>query len=271
MLEGLAKLDYFNVDRLRPEQVKTIEVGYRGTHAEKFYIDCSAYSSWYTDFIGYIIGISGQFRPATDPIAPGYPDGGLQAYRLAANATGVVRTQGANIGVSYFRKWITYGVNYSYNQLVTGDDDPIIPAFNTPQNKFNVSFTAHDMKVPFTDKRNLGFGINWKFIEGFTFTGSPQFTGPIPSYDMVDAQVNVKFPAQHLMVKLGASNLFGLMPLFEETGGRVLYDLGALFASTDDGRSVGDKMLDNEVRMVFGGPYVGRLGYLQLVYEFAKR
>ncbi|HRD51359.1 MAG TPA: carboxypeptidase-like regulatory domain-containing protein, partial [Flavobacteriales bacterium] len=39
LLEGLSKLEYFNVDRLRPEQVRTIEAGYRGTHAEKFYID----------------------------------------------------------------------------------------------------------------------------------------------------------------------------------------------------------------------------------------
>ncbi len=251
LLEGLDKLDYFNVDRLRPEQVRTIEVGYRGTHKEKFYIDASAYSSWYTDFIGYIIGLSAQFDQTN-----GFPVGGLQAYRLSANATGGVRTQGANLGVSYFRKHLTYAVNYSYNQLVTGDDDPIIPAFNTPLNKFNVSFTAHDLNVPFTDKPNLGFGINWKYVEGFTFTGSPQFTGPIPTYDMVDAQVNVKFPGQHLTVKLGASNLFGFGPMFEDS---------------EPNRPRWERVFDNQVRTVFGGPYVGRLGYLQLIYELDKR
>jgi hypothetical protein len=139
---------------------------------------------------------------------------------------------------------------------VTGEDDPIIPAFNTPENKFNLSFTGHDLKVPFTGKPNLGFGINWKFVQGFTFTGSPQFTGPIPSYDMVDAQVNVRFPVQHLTVKLGASNLLGLVPLFDpEVPG--------------DERL--DRMVDNRVLMVFGGPFVGRLAYLQLVYELDKR
>lgn len=253
LLEGLNKLEYFNVDRLRPEQVRTIEGGYRGTHWEKFYVDVSAYHSWYTDFIGFIFGISTQFN---DPQAPGFPSGGIQAYRLSANATGQVRTQGANLGVSYYRKKMTYGVNYSYNKLVSGADDPIIPAFNTPLNKFNVSFTAHDLKVPFTDKPNLGFGINWKFVEGFTFTGSPQFTGPIPSYDMVDAQVNVKFPVHHLTVKLGASNLFGLVPLFDKNV---------------PGEERLDRAFDNRVLMVFGGPYVGRLGYLQLIYELDKR
>lgn len=243
-----ASLDYFHVDRLRPEQVRTIEAGYRGTHAEQFYVDASAYSSWYTDFIGYIIGLDGVFNQGLVQ--------NLQAYRLAANATSLVRTQGVNLGVSYFRKRMTYSTNYSYNQLVSGDDDPIIPAFNTPLNKFNVGFTGHDYKIPFTDKPNFGFGFNWKYVEGFTFTGSPQFTGPIPSYDMVDAQMNVKFPAHHLTVKLGASNLFGLVPLFDDA---------------EPGRERLDRVLDNRVRMVFGGPYVGRLAYLQLIYELDKR
>ncbi|MBK7946417.1 MAG: TonB-dependent receptor [Flavobacteriales bacterium] len=69
----MEKLEYFNVDRLRPEQVRTIEAGYRGTHAEKFYIDASAYHSWYTDFIGYLIGLSAQFDGS------GYPAGGIQS------------------------------------------------------------------------------------------------------------------------------------------------------------------------------------------------
>ncbi|MFN3874383.1 MAG: TonB-dependent receptor plug domain-containing protein [Flavobacteriales bacterium] len=252
LLPGLQKLRYFHVDPIRPEQVRTVEAGYRGTHWENIYIDLSAYHSWYTDFIGYLLGLVAQFDPTN-----GFPQGGVRAYRVAANAMTLVRTQGANLGVSYFRKRITYGFNYSYNELATGADDPIIPAFNTPRNKFNVSFTGHDMKVPFSGKPHLGFGINWKYVEGFTFTGSPQFTGPIPSYDMVDAQVNVRFPPQHLTVKLGASNLFGLLPLVSD--------------SEAGDRSRLERALDNRVRMVFGGPYVGRLAYLQLIYELDRR
>jgi outer membrane receptor protein involved in Fe transport len=250
LIDGLTKLEYFNIDRIRPEKARTIEVGYRATHWEKFYFDASAYSSWYRDFIGYLIGISADFNNA------GFPVGGLQAYRLAANATSVVRTQGANLGVNYYRKRMTYAFNYSYNKLVSGADDPIIPAFNTPQNKFNVSFTAHDLRIPWTDKPNLGFGINYKYVQGFTFQGSPQFSGPISGYDMVDAQMNVKLPAQHLTVKVGASNLFGLAPFFNkdvEPGDRL------------------DRAIHNDIYMVYGGPRVGRLGYIQLIYELNKR
>ena len=244
------KLDYFNVERIRPEQVRTIEAGYRGTHGEHFYVDAGAYMSWYTDFIGYIIGLSGRFDQS------GLPIGGLQAYRLAANATEQVRTQGVNLGVNYYRKRTTYSVNYSYNNLVSGDDDPIIPAFNTPEHKFNVGLNGHDMKVPFTEKPNLGFGINYKWVQGFTFEGSPQFTGSIPTYDMVDAQVNVKFPPANLTVKVGASNLFGLAPLFD--------------ADVPDGERW-DRMWNNNVLLVYGGPLVGRLAYVQLIYELDRR
>jgi iron complex outermembrane recepter protein len=253
LLQGLALLEYFNVDRLRPEQVRTIEAGYRGTHWENVFVDISAYSSWYDDFIGYLIGIRARFD---DPIAPGFPSGGLQVYRLAANAASMVRTQGASASVTYYRKRITYSANYSYNQLVTGENDPIIPAFNTPRNKFNVGLNGHDLKIPFTEKRNFGWGMNYRFIEGFLFEGSPQFTGAIPSYDMVDAQVNMVFPAQHLTVKLGASNLFGLAPFFREP-------------PPDSNRL--EEAWSNRVLMVHGGPYIGRLGYLQLIYELSHR
>lgn len=250
LLQGLSRLEYFNVDRIRPEQVRTLEVGYRGTHWEHFYFDASAYMSWYTDFIGYIIGLSGRFDQT------GFPVGGLQVFRLAANASERVRTQGFNLGTNYYRKRMTYGVNYSFNKLVSGVDDPIIPAFNTPEHKFNVSFTGHDMKVPFSEKKNLGFGVNYKWIQGFTFEGSPQFTGSIPTYDMVDAQVNVRFPEKHLTVKLGASNLFGLVPFFDSN-------------VPDDEKF--DRAFENRVLQVYGGPNVGRLAYVQLIYEIEKR
>lgn len=244
-------LDYFNVDRLRPEQVRSIEVGYRGTHWESVYLDASAYHSWYTDFIGYIIGLHADF------LQPGnVPPTNLIAYRVAANASSQVTTQGANLGLTWYRPKMTWTANYSYNKLTSGEDDPIIPAFNTPEHKVNAGFNTRERVIPGTDLKRLGYGVNWKWVQGYTFTGSPQFTGEIPTYDMVDAQVSVSFPKQHLTAKLGASNLFGLSPLFD--------------ANIPSDERV-ERAWDNGVTLVFGGPQVGRLAYLQLVYEWAKR
>ncbi|HMN06081.1 MAG TPA: TonB-dependent receptor [Flavobacteriales bacterium] len=243
-------LDYFHVDRLRPEQVKSIEVGYRGTHWEAVYLDVSAYNSWYTDFIGYIIGLHADFQTPT-----AIPQR-LQAYRLAANATSGVVTRGINAGLTWYRPKLTYTFNYSYNKLISGEDDPIIPAFNTPENKFNAGISARDRKIPFTELKRLGYGVSWKYVQGYVFEGSPQFTGPIATYDMLDAQVNVQFPKQHLNVKLGTSNLLGVVPLFDK--------------AVDKADRL-DHMLNNNVYLVYGGPRIGRLAYLQLSYEFNKR
>lgn len=246
-----SRLKYFNVDRVRPEQVKTIEVGYRGTHWENVYFDLGAYNSWYADFIGYIIGLHADFPQAgnTPPVA-------LQAYRVAANASSGVVTRGVNAGFTWYRPRLTYTFNYSYNKLISGADDPIIPAFNTPQNKFNAGLNARDRKIPFTELKRFGYGLNWKYVEGYTFEGSPQFTGPITSYDMVDVQASVKFPKQNMTVKIGASNLFGLVPLWDK--------------SVPDADRL-DRAFNNDVYLVYGGPRIGRLAYVQLSYDLSKR
>ena len=36
--------------------------------------------------------------------------------------------------------------------------------------------------------------MNYKWIEGFIFEGSPQFTGYVPTYGLLDIQVNKKIP-----------------------------------------------------------------------------
>jgi outer membrane receptor protein involved in Fe transport len=243
---GLAKLDYFNVDRIRPERARTIEVGYRGIFSKKFFLDASYYYTRYIDFIGFNLGISARFTPE------GLPDGGIQVYRVAVNATQAVTTQGFNIGGNYFFRKTTLNANYSWNRLNSGEDDPIIPAFNTPEHKYNLGISAKDL-VLFNKVKNVGYSINYKWIENFIFEGSPQFTGPIPSYDMVDAQINIEVPKVDCTFKLGASNLMGIRPFFDK-------DLG-------DFNERASRAFRNLNLQVYGGPLVGRMIYFSVLYE----
>ena len=133
--------------------------------------------------------------------------------------------------------WNYYAItgNYSWNVLNKQDSlDPLIPAFNTPQHKFNIGLNGRDMviKLGSHSLRNLGFNINYKWIQGFEFEGSPQFTGFIPTYSLLDAQVNYMSKRINLTVKGGASNI-----------------------------------LNNMQYQTYGGPYIGRMGYVSLVYE----
>ena len=83
--------------------------------------------------------------------------------------------------------------------------------------------------------QNLGFGINYKWIEGFQFEGSPQFTGFVPQYDVIDAQVSYHARKIYSTFKLGASNL-----------------------------------LNKQKFTVYGGPVVGRLMYISILVELTK-
>lgn len=237
-------LEYFNVEAIRPEQVKTIELGYRGKLNEALYMDLGGYYSRYTDFIGYQIGLTAEF-----PAAPNLPPGGIQAYRVAANAKSTVTTAGASVGFNYYFRKMALNGNYSFNELVSGDDDPIIPAFNTPKHKFNLGIGGREL-VLFDKIPHFGYGVNYKWIQGFLFEGSPQFTGSIPTYDMVDAQVNLYIPALKSTFKVGGSNILGIRPLL---------------AKGVDNRW--EKATNNNNYQVYGGPRVGRLLYFSMLIE----
>lgn len=232
---NIDSLQYFNIAPIRPEQVRTFELGYRGTLWNKLYVDAGYYFSFYQDFIGFNLGVT--FDDARDF---GLPATNIQAYRVAANATDIVTTQGFAIGLNYyFHKKYALNGNYSWNRLdLRGSDDPIIPAFNTPEHKFNIGVSARELVMDFRTFaiNNIGFNINYKWIQGFQFEGSPQFTGFVPTYGLIDAQVNYTQEDWKTTFKLGASNL-----------------------------------LNNQVFQVYGGPVVGRLAYFSVVYDFVKK
>ncbi len=134
LAEGLNKLEYYNLDKIRPEKAKTIEIGYRGTHFERLYVDMGYYLTFYNDFIGYNIGLNGKFDQTN-----GFPDGGLQVFRVASNSLELLALGDIIHGEKVFKKYSLSG-NYSWNKLTSSNDDPIIPAFNTPEHKFNFGF-----------------------------------------------------------------------------------------------------------------------------------
>lgn len=230
-LGNYSLLDYFDVPPVKPEQVRSFEVGYRGTFWKRWYIDASYYISLYQDFIGYKIGIESDFDPTF-----GLPFD-TKVYRVSTNSPDLVLTQGFSIQSSvYFGKYFSFNSNYSWNELNRlGSTDPIIPAFNTPAHKFNVGISGMDiqMRIGKLKINNWGFNVNFKWIDGFQFTGSPQFTGFVPSYYMLDAQLNYTWKKAHLTFKVGAQNL-----------------------------------TNNLAFQVYGGPRIGRIIYGSIVFDW---
>ncbi|MES2139975.1 MAG: TonB-dependent receptor [Bacteroidota bacterium] len=239
-----SSLVYFDIPPVRPEKVKSFEVGYRTTLFNNLFFDGSYYYSYYKDFLGYKLGGDVNF-------APGDPNtiSAITFYRVAANSNEVVITQGASVGLTYyFQKFFAFTGNYSWNELKKKSaEDPIIPAFNTPKNKFNIGFSGREINTYFglfsrifkktspIPINNIGFSINYKWVEGFMYEGSPQFTGKVPTYDQLDAQISKFVPKIHTTFKLGASN-----------------------------------MLNNKMFQVYGGPRIGRMVYFSVLLELDR-
>jgi len=230
-------LIFFSVDPIRPEKVKSAEIGYRTTIYDKIYIDANYYYSKYTDFIGYKVGV--KFNTLQDDTTTGAYEISLpsiQAYRMSANSQNTVTTQGASLGINYYiSPQYTLNGNYSWNKLnEKGTNDPIIPAYNTPEHKYNLGISARDLHLSSEHMflRNFAFNINYKWVESFIYEGSPQFTGLIPSYDIIDIQISKKIPRYNATIKLGSSNV-----------------------------------LNNLHFEVYGGPYIGRMTYASILFE----
>jgi iron complex outermembrane receptor protein len=227
-----ANLVYRNIDPIQPEKVKTFEIGYRSTLFEKLYLDASVFINRYNDFIGYQIGMD---IPFSQPFnIPQFNN--IKVFRVAANSDEIVISRGLALGLNYyFGKYYSLNGNYSYNELVTEVEDNIVPAFNTPKHKYNLGLSARDIPIG-PGKNALGFNFNYKWIQGFIFEGSPQFTGFIPDYDLVDAQINYTIPKSNITFKAGASNA-----------------------------------LNNKQFQTYGGPRIGRMAYFTITYDFKSK
>ena len=222
-------LEFFDVAPVRPERVRTFEAGYRASLGRRLYLDVSGYHSWYRDFIGYRIGADIDTYTVQTPFG-GYQDIRINnILRVASNATDQVTTMGATIGLNYYvGQYLALTGNYSWNRLDRQNStDPLIPAFNTPEHKFNVGINGRNW-------HNFSFNANYKWVQGYRFEGSPQFTGDIPSFGLVDAQVSRVFPKVNTTLKVGASNI-----------------------------------LNNLHYEVYGGPLIGRLIYASVLYSLA--
>lgn len=227
----LNKLQYFDVPGIKPEKVKSFEIGYRNTLLDKVYVDGSYFFNVYDNFLGYRIGIEASFDTLSS-----LPND-FQLYRISGNSMNTVTTQGFAVALHYyFGRYFQLKGNYSWNRLnKVFENDPIIPAFNTPEHKYNFGVSGRDLPLRWGEKHrsSFGFALNYKYVGGFLFESSPQFTGEVESYNLLDVQLNCLFKTIYTTLKVGASNL-----------------------------------LNNKVYQAYGSPEIGRMAYVTLTYDF---
>jgi iron complex outermembrane recepter protein len=225
-----------NVAYIKPEQVQTFEIGYKGLYATKLLVDFNYYFSSYNDFIlnrvvmqpqNSVLESDGLINPAA---ANDLLSGNSRLYQLYTNASDRVTSQGATIGLTYLLpKNYSLGANATWADFNLQNANPSdIPAFNTPKYRTTVTFGNSSIK------NNIGFNIAWRWQDSFDWTGSFNQLRPgrIDAYSIVDAQISYKVLPLKSVVKVGANNLF-----------------------------------NNQVYQAFGSPSIGAVYYVSIVFD----
>jgi outer membrane receptor protein involved in Fe transport len=222
---------------IRPEQVRTFELGYKAFLTQFLMVDASVYASRYRDFIGSLDFIGPRReKVGTNDVAVTHSEiltDSVAYFRRYLNAEQDVNTWGASVGMLLaLGPKYSLMANYTYSHIESqeaGGDYGLRTEFNTPAHKANATFAGRNLRLMGAPR--FGFAVNYRWIDSYLF----QFgfgNGVVPAYSLVDAQVSYKMPKLRSTFKLGGTNV-----------------------------------LNNRHVEMFGGPSVGSMVYIQITYD----
>ncbi len=195
-----------NPDIVKPEQVTSFEVGYRGK-LNRLIVDASVYYNSYKDFISNervvapLYGIVGDNALSVEAI--NFDD--VQEYQTYTNSSVNVNSYGAAIGLST-KVFGNYDLSANYTFAKQEFDQAADPdfrtSFNTPEHKVKMSFGNTNVV------KNIGFNLAWRWSDSYLWQATFG-DGDVPSYHTVDAQISYTIPKIKSIIKVGATNLLG--------------------------------------------------------------
>lgn len=231
-----------SLEPVRPEQVRNIEIGYKGLLGDKLLVDVAYYRNQISNFITQIVvrkaagivdqtavGITEQnVRNAQGLLTPITTPGQENTFSVYTNINDRdISSQGLALGLEYsLPKGYKITGNYNWNKLNDElGDEFLFDGFNTPEHKFNLGIG--NRKV--TDL--LGFNVNYRWQDQF-FWAASFARGEVPAIGVVDAQVSYKLKGIKSMLKVGGSNI-----------------------------------LNTRYVMNYGGPTIGAIYYISLTFD----
>ncbi|WP_298504143.1 TonB-dependent receptor [uncultured Maribacter sp.] len=201
-----ADLEIANPDIVKPEQVASFEIGYRGK-MDKLIVDFSTYYNSYKDFISQEVVIAPYYGTVGDGAlsVAAISNGDFQPYSTYTNSDANVNSYGASLGLTMkVLGNFDLGGNYTYTKLdFDRESNPdLMLNFNTPEHKFKATFGNAELF------ENFGFNVSYKFSDDY-FWEATFAQGVVPEYHNLDAQINYTIPSIKSTFKLGGTNILG--------------------------------------------------------------
>ena len=160
-----ALLEASGVEMVKPEEVKSIELGYRGKLSRNFSVDMSVYKNEYSNFINTQAVLSPLYGSVGDGALSvlAIANGDFETWSVYTNSSAEINSWGGAIGIN--TKILGFDVSGNYTKSVLDFDEEANPDFatnwNTPEHKIKGQIGKTELF------KNFGFNVAWRYNSEF--------------------------------------------------------------------------------------------------------
>ena len=180
----------YEYKELKPESMRSFEVGYKSVIKDKLLVDMYGYFGKYTDFLGRIVLVQ-PARPGGEP------------FSVVVNSENEVNTWGVGVGFDYKMAKNYFTFFNAYTDNLTNVPSGFQAEFNTPKYRVNAGFGNSGLGK----SQRIGFNLNLRWQDSFFWEGGGFADGNVKAYTTLDAQLNYKLPKISSMIKVGGTNV----------------------------------------------------------------
>lgn len=183
-------------NEVKPETVKSYEVGYKGIIGKKLMVDGYVYYSEYKDFL---VGVAVAQSRAGNKFELYSPFSSTNVS-YTQNSADKVKSIGWGLGLEYnaVKKYVVYANVFS-DQL--RDVDPtVVTYFNAPKYRFNIGLKNENVC------HNIGFNVVYKWQDDNYYEGT-FVSGTLPHFGWLDAQITYRPLGTKSTFRAGGTNI----------------------------------------------------------------
>jgi len=205
------------IDPLDPEEVNSLELGYKGVFDGRFFVDVLGYNSWYSNFISpgtIVAGPLPSLNPSSSQPTFAFQDGELVAgsgFLSTYFNFGEATVRGVDLGLEYaFPEKLSVSGNLSYLEITDadrGDATQPIP-LNVPNLKVKGAVTVQNVGIEDAFLNVEGrWKESYKFRAGFWDSELFYEDGKVPSRFSLNLTTGYTFSDTGLQLKASATNV----------------------------------------------------------------